>query len=114
MPSSIMPLPESVSYGHAQHAASAGGPRRVRVNARQGETATVTVTVVQGTVWMSIIPPFTWEAILEPGTVDEVIHVLEMAREEARKTARVSRENRAVPANGTRSLGSAERRQIRG
>ncbi len=32
---------------------------------------------------MSIMPPFTWEAIMELGKVDELIHVLGLAREEA-------------------------------
>ncbi len=44
---------------------------------------TVVVTVVQGTVWMSISPPFTWEAIMQPGNVDEVVAVLSLARDEA-------------------------------
>ncbi|MDQ2883101.1 MAG: hypothetical protein M3Y48_18470, partial [Actinomycetota bacterium] len=43
------------------------------------------VTVVQDTVWLSISPLFTWEAILEPGKVDEVISMLELARDEATK-----------------------------
>ncbi|MGH3766174.1 MAG: hypothetical protein ACRDS0_29595 [Pseudonocardiaceae bacterium] len=45
------------------------------------------VTVVQGTVWMSISPPFTWEAIMDPVNVDELIHVLGLAREDAKKMA---------------------------
>jgi hypothetical protein len=49
----------------------------------QGIDATVVVTVAQGAVWMSIRPPFTWEAISEPGKVDEVIQALEPARGEA-------------------------------
>lgn len=53
----------------------------------QGIDVTVVVTVAQGTVWLSISPPFTWEAIMEPGKVDEVIHVLELARDEAMKAA---------------------------
>lgn len=62
-----------------------GVPRRVRVRGRQGADATVIVTVVQDTVWLSISPPFTWEAIIEPGKVDEVIAILELARDEAQK-----------------------------
>jgi hypothetical protein len=50
----------------------------------QGVDVTAVVTVVQGTVWLSISPPFTWEAIMEPHKVDELIHVLELAREEAK------------------------------
>ena len=48
---------------------------------------TVVVTVVRDTVWLSISPPFTWEAIMEPEKVDEVISMLEMARDEAQKMA---------------------------
>lgn len=65
---------------------STGIPRRVRVTGMQGVEVTVVVAVVRGTVWMSISPPFTWEAIMVPGKVDEVISVLELARDEA-KTA---------------------------
>lgn len=60
-------------------------PRRVRVKGMQGVDATVIVTVAQGTVWLSVSPPFTWEAIMEPGKVDELMHVLELAREEAKQ-----------------------------
>ena len=66
---------------------SPGMPRRVSVKACQGEDAKVVVTVVRGTVWLSISPPFTWEAIMEPGKVDELMHVLELAREEAKRIA---------------------------
>jgi hypothetical protein len=52
-------------------------------------------------VWLSIVPPFTWEAIMEPGKVDELIHVLGLAREEARQSmtvgiTRVDRESSGV------------------
>jgi hypothetical protein len=61
-------------------------PSRVFVKGMQGVDVTLVVTVVQGTVWVSIWPPFTWEAIMEPVKVDELVHVLELARDEARKT----------------------------
>lgn len=64
-----------------------GVTRRVRVKGMEGVDATVVVTVVQGKVWMSISPPFTWKAIMEPGKVDEVMAVLEVARDEAKKMA---------------------------
>ena len=73
-----------------------GLPRRVRVKGMQGVDATVVVTVVQGTVWLSVSPPFTWEAIMEPGKVDEVIHVLGVARDEAKEIA-AARSERAAP-----------------
>jgi hypothetical protein len=74
-----------------------GVPRRVSVKGMQR----VDVTVVQGKVWMSISPPFTWEAIMEPGKVDEVMSVLGAARDEAKKMAaardgRASHEGKAV------------------
>jgi hypothetical protein len=64
-----------------------GAPRRVRVKGMQGVGATVVVAVAQGTVWLSVSPPFTWEAIMEPGKVDELMHVLELARDEAKQMA---------------------------
>lgn len=64
-------------------------PRRVVVKGRQGVVATVVVTIYRGEVWLSIVPPFTWEAIMEPGKVDELIHVLGLAREEARQSVAV-------------------------
>ena len=54
------------------------------------------VTVVQDKVWLSISPPFTWEAIMEPGKVDEVISMLETARDEASKAA-TTRNRSAFP-----------------
>jgi hypothetical protein len=65
----------------------AGLPIRVSVKTTGEDHAAVVVTVVQGMVWLSIRPPFTWEAIMEPVKVDELIRVLELAREEAQKTA---------------------------
>jgi hypothetical protein len=31
---------------------------------------------------MSIVPAFTWQAIMEPATVDELIQLLKLARDE--------------------------------
>jgi hypothetical protein len=62
-----------------------GVPCRIRVKGMQGVEVTVVVTVVRDTVWLSISPPFTWEAIMEPGEVDEVISMLALARDEAKK-----------------------------
>ncbi|MGH4001632.1 MAG: hypothetical protein ACRDTJ_29690 [Pseudonocardiaceae bacterium] len=64
-----------------------GMPRRVHVKSMQGVDATVVVTVVRDTVWLSISPPFTWEAIMQPDKVDKVISMLELARDEAKKVA---------------------------
>lgn len=60
-----------------------GTPRRVVVKGREGVTATVVVRTYRGEVWMSIVPPFTWEAIMEVRKIDELIHALGLAREEA-------------------------------
>lgn len=67
-----------------------GLPRRVVVKGREGVVVTVTVAIYRGEVWLSIVPPFTWEAIMEPGKVDELIHLLGLAREEARRPVTVS------------------------
>jgi sulfur carrier protein ThiS len=48
-----------------------------------GVSATVVVTAQHGQVRVSIIPPFTWEAIMEPAKVDELIRTLGLAREDA-------------------------------
>lgn len=65
--------------------AGMGIPRRVPVQAMEGVAATVMVTVAQGKVWMSIMPPFTWQAIMDSGQIDELMHVLRLARDEARR-----------------------------
>jgi hypothetical protein len=60
-------------------------PRRVRVKGMRGVDVTVVVTRVRDTVWLSISSPFMREAIMEPGKVDELISVLTLTRDEARK-----------------------------
>ena len=82
-----------------------GRPRRVHVKGMQGVDATVVVTVVRDKVWLSISPAFTWEAIMEPGKVDEVISVRKRARDEA-TTAATTRNG-----NGHRSPNSTGRPQ---
>jgi hypothetical protein len=77
------PQPERLTDEGCRYTGS-GIPHRVFVKARQGENATIAVMVVQGQVWLSISPPFTWEAIIEPVKVDELLHVLELARDEAK------------------------------
>jgi hypothetical protein len=64
-----------------------GALRKVRVKGMQGVDVTVVVTVVRDRVWMSISPPLTWEAIMEPGKVDDVISVLKLERDQAKKAA---------------------------
>ena len=62
--------------------------RKLSVKGSGGVSATVVVTVRQGRVWMSIQPPFTWEAIMEPGKVDEPIRRLTLAADGAKKMTR--------------------------
>ncbi|MFY9805986.1 MAG: hypothetical protein WAK86_01810 [Pseudonocardiaceae bacterium] len=62
----------------------------------QGIDALVVVMVVQGTVWVSISPPFSWEAIMEPGKVNELLYVLRLAREEAQQMPTARGERKAV------------------
>ena len=57
--------------------------RKVSVKGTGGVAATVVVIAQRGQVWVSIQPPFTWEAIMEPGKVDELIKTLGLAREDA-------------------------------
>ncbi|MGH7929002.1 MAG: hypothetical protein ACREQV_14530 [Candidatus Binatia bacterium] len=81
-----------------------GMPRRIAVKGMQGVDATVVVTVVQGVVWLSISPPFTWEAIMTPSKADEVIHALELARDEAKKTAAARHGGAPHVGNGVRAI----------
>ncbi len=57
--------------------------RKVTVKGSGGVVATVVVTARRGKVWMSIQPPFTWDAIMEPGMVEELIRTLALAAEDA-------------------------------
>lgn len=61
---------------------------KVSVKGSGGVSATVVVTMQQGQVWMSIHPPFIWEAIMEPRKVDELRRALAFAAESAKKMAR--------------------------
>lgn len=70
---------------------NSGIPRRVSVRGCEGVAATVTVAVQQGYVLLSIVPPFTWESIMEPAKVGELIHVLALARDDAQRMMVASR-----------------------
>lgn len=59
--------------------------RRVPVRGSEGVSATVVVKAQRGKVWMSIEPPFTDAAIMEPSKVDEVIRTLVQAADDAKK-----------------------------
>ncbi|MGH3875344.1 MAG: hypothetical protein ACRDSR_28260 [Pseudonocardiaceae bacterium] len=79
--------PEEPSEGQSACAGSTMY-RRVSVKGSGGVAAAVIVTTYRGQVRISIVPPFTWEAIMEPGKVDELIHTLSLARAAAtRETA---------------------------
>lgn len=75
-------------------------PWRVVVKGREGVVATVVVTVYRGSVWISIVPPFTWEAIRGPGQVGELIRVLGVAREQVRRSVAVAATRADRPGNG--------------
>jgi hypothetical protein len=47
---------------------------------RPGEDATIIIRVIQSRVWLSILPPCTWEAIMTVEMVEEVIRILAEAR----------------------------------
>src|SRR6185312_17528897 len=80
-----------------------GMRRKILAKATGGEHATVIVRAIRGTVWMSIVPPFTWEAIMEPEKIDEMIYVLGLAREEAKR----SRPAASGGSGGTRGAAQA-------
>lgn len=81
--------------------------RKVAVRGSGGVSATIIVVARQGRVWISIMPPFTWEAILEPITVDELTHTLELAREDAMKMT-------TAPQKQASQLNRTVRREITG
>jgi hypothetical protein len=78
--------PEDIANGHAR---DNGGEslvhRKLSVKGSGGVSATVVITVQRGQVCMSIQPPFTWEAIMEPWKVDELIRTLMLAAEGAKR-----------------------------
>jgi hypothetical protein len=78
--------------------------RRIAVTGMQGVDTTVIVTVVRGPAWLSISPPFTWEAITTPGKVDEVIHPLELARDEATMATATNNGNTPLTDTVTRAI----------
>lgn len=77
-------LSRSSGDDHVQYS---GSPlyRKVSVKGSEGVSATVVVKAQRGKVWLSIEPPFTWEAIMEPSKVDEVIQTLRQAAEDAKR-----------------------------
>lgn len=81
-----------------------GMPRRALVKGMQGMDVTVAATVVQNTVWLSISPPFSGEAIMQPGKVDQMIHALEPARDEATNMAAASNESTPRAGNGVQAV----------
>jgi len=57
--------------------------KKLAVRGRQGMKVTVIVSVYRGTVWVSIDPPFSFDAILEPEHVASLIDLLTQAVKEA-------------------------------
>jgi hypothetical protein len=64
---------------------------------------------------MSIVPPFTWEAIMDPGHVDQLIHALGLAREESNRRVSVGGRKASSDSNGIveRSRGKLLRKERR-
>src|SRR6185437_11008545 len=60
---------------------------KVSVKGSGGVPATVVITVQQAQVRMSIQPPFTWEAIMDPSKVEELIRTLMLTADGAKKMA---------------------------
>ncbi|MGH3976941.1 MAG: hypothetical protein ACRDS9_27020, partial [Pseudonocardiaceae bacterium] len=80
--------PEDIANGRARYTgAESLVHRKVSVKGSGGVSATVVITVQQGRVRMSIHPPSTWEAIMEPWKVDELIQTLLLAAERAKRMA---------------------------
>jgi hypothetical protein len=77
--------PEEIPNGQAGDTGAKLVHRKVSVKGSGAVSATVVITVTHGQVWMSIQPPFTWEAIMEPGKVEELIRTLTLAAEGAKK-----------------------------
>ncbi len=83
---------EDITNGHARHTgAESLVHRKVSVKGNGGVSAAVVITVRRGRVWMSIQPPFTWEAIMEPEKVDELVRTLAVATNRAKKMVRAVR-----------------------
>ena len=58
--------------------------RTMTARARCGETVTVVVDVYRRSVWLSVVPMFNGEAILDPAHVDTLIDTLTQAAQKAR------------------------------
>jgi hypothetical protein len=89
---------EDAGSGQVGYSGS-GVHRKVSVKGSGGVSATVVVIARHGKVWVSIVPSFTWEAIMEPGKVDELMRTLDLAREDAQRMVRCKRMCRG-PAQG--------------
>ena len=83
-PSPKQAQPEDTGNGQAAYTSSVVH-HKLSVKGSGGVSATVVVAVQQGQVWMSIVPPFTGEAIMEPVKVDALIRTLGLAREDAKR-----------------------------
>lgn len=59
--------------------------RRISVQSSSGERAAIAAIVRQGKVWVSVVPHFVGEAILDPEKADAVTRTLAQARDDARR-----------------------------
>jgi len=77
-------LDRSTGDDHIQYSVSRVY-RKVSVKGSEGVSATLIIKAERGKVRLSIEPPFTWEAIMEPSKVDEVIRTLRQAAEDVKR-----------------------------
>lgn len=91
-PSPQQAQPEGTDNGQAPY--TGWVRRKVSAKGSGGVSATVVVTVQRSQIWLSIQPPFTWEAIMDPGKVDELTRTLTLAREDAQRMGRGKRVSR--------------------
>lgn len=83
-PALKQPQPDNSTGGDATCTNTHTGiPRRVSVIGKDGISATVVVTTYRGQVWLSVVPSFNGEAIMESREVNELIRTLELAQEDA-------------------------------
>lgn len=64
--------------------ATPGTLRKVSVTGTEGVVVNMVVKTYRGKVWLCW-SPLTWEAIMDSAKVDELVHALRLAQQEAKK-----------------------------
>lgn len=80
--------------------------RKISVKGTGGATATVVVTAQLGQVWVSVQPLFTWDAIMEPEKVDELMRALTLAQDEAKRLESGERVGKLTELPRTKAAGT--------